>query len=100
MNLALLLSTIVMTSWQDVMDLFGEANDIFGGYLALIGLLVVLFFLMVVLMLRFTLPLVAIVMIPVIFWVSSRFALGDMLIILGIMVGIMFGIALLKWYRR
>jgi hypothetical protein len=94
-----------MVTWDEFISPMGEniTDDVLLGNTLLLGLIIFLFILMFILMLRFTIPLVSIIMIPLIFWISSTqagFGLGEMLIIVAIMVGIIFGIALVKWYRR
>jgi len=100
MNLQLLILTI-FTTWEDITNLFGQANEeVFHGYLPFIGLIIFLFILFIVLMLKFSIAVISVIMIPLIFWISFTFQLGDMIAIVGIMVAIMFGIALVKFYKR
>lgn len=100
-----LLAFIVMVTWDEFTRPIGEnlTQGVFHGNILILGLIIFLFILMFILMLRFTIPLVAIIMIPLIFYLSSAqagFGMGDLLLIVAIMVGIIFGIALVKWYRR
>jgi hypothetical protein len=91
-----------MVSWNNVSDYFGEfTGDIFGNHLILGGLIIFLFFIFLTLLLfGGNIALVSIPLLPLIFWLSTAFALGDLLILVAIMVGILFGFALIKWYRR
>jgi hypothetical protein len=90
----------LMVSWSDVQDFF--SGDLgFGGHVALMGLVIFLFFIFLCLILfGGMISVVAVPILPLIFWLASAFALTDLLIIIGIMVGILFGFALIKWYRR
>lgn len=92
----------LMVEWSDIGNYFSElGSGVFENHLALGGLVIFLFVLMLCLILFGGLmALVSIPMIPLIFWLSSAFALRDLLLLVAIMVGILFGFALIKWYRR
>jgi len=92
----------LMVEWNDIGSYFSSLGDgVFENHLVLGGLVIFLFVLMLSLILfGGLLALVSVPMIPLIFWLSSAFALRDLLILVAIMVGILFGFALIKWYRR
>jgi len=99
-----ILAFIVMVTWDEFFSPIGDnlTEGVMHGNVFFLGAIFFLFILMFILMLRFTVPLVAVIMIPVIFFLSSSAGFGftDLLLILAIVVGIIFGVALIKWYRK
>ena len=98
MNILLL----VMLGWNELIDPFVEnfSVDLFHENYLLIGGLVLLFFIMFILSLRFSSPLIAIIMIPILFWVNSWAGMQNLLVIAGVILGGIIGAALLKWYNK
>jgi hypothetical protein len=95
------LAFIFMITWDEFFSPMGEnLSGIFGDNGQFLGLIIFLFFLMFILMLRFTIPLVAIIFIPLIFFISEEYSLVDIRVLAGITFGIIFGIALVKWFKR
>jgi len=92
----------VMVGWNDFIEPFQEnfTQDLLGGNLPVAGVLCLLFFLMFVLSLRFSAPLMALIMIPLLIWVNSWAGMNDLLVVAGIMLGGIIGAALLKWYNK
>ena len=98
MNLMLL----IMISWNDLIQPFTEnfTFDLFHENYLLMGGLVILFFIMFILSLRFSSPLIAIIMIPILFWVNSWAGMENLLVVAGVILGGIIGAALLKWYNK
>jgi len=96
------LAYILMTAWSNLTDPFVEnfTQGVFQGNLPVAGVLVLLFFLMFILSLRFTAPLMAVIMIPVLFWINSWAGMKDLLVLAGVLLGGIIGAALLKWYNK
>lgn len=93
---------LVLTGWNELIDPFVEnfTGHIFEGNLPVLGLIVFLFFLMFILSLRFSAPLMSVIMIPILFWVNSWAGMKNMLVLAGILLGAVIGAALLKWYNK
>jgi len=92
----------LFVAWSDIGGYFSELMDgIFQNHLALGGLVIFLFVLMFgLILLRGLISLLVVPMIPLTFWLASKFALGDLLLLIAILVSILFGFALIKWFRR
>jgi len=92
----------VMVAWENVTQLFGNftnGSSILSNPLVL-GLIILLFFAMLILALRFTFVLLVVPMFLVIF-IASEMGLGvDIRVIVGIMLGVLVGLSILKWIRK
>lgn len=85
-------------NWSGILTPIGDMVDGLVGDPAIIGVIVFLFFFMFALVLYIPFEGVVVIMMPTLFAV---FAYIPMLrIIVGVMVGLLIGIALLKWVRR
>lgn len=93
---------LVLIGFNELIDPFVEnfTSGMFGGNFPVLGLIVFLFFMMFILALRFSVPLLAIIMIPILFWINSWAGMKNMLVIAGILLGVTIGGALLKWYNK
>lgn len=100
MNVYLL--NIVLIAWNELVDPFVEnfTSGIFEGNLPVLGMIVFLFFLMFILALRFSVPLLAVIMIPILFWINSWAGMKNMLVIAGILLGAVIAGSLLKLYNK
>jgi len=93
----LLLMSIV-ANWDGLMNPINDMlNGLFGNPL-LIGLVGLLFFLMIILTLKITFIAMTTIMFPLLFIVFM--SVPQLQIIIGIMVGILIGLGLVKWVRR
>jgi len=96
------LLNLVLIAFNELIDPFVEnfTNGIFEGNLPVLGLIIFLFFMMFILALRFSVPLLAIIMIPILFWINSWAGMKNMLVIAGILLGVILAAALLKLYNK
>ena len=88
----------IVMNWDGIMNPIGDMfNGIFGSPL-LVGLVGLLFFLMIALALKINFDSMVVVMIPVLFVVFGT--VPQLQIIVGIMMGVLIGLGLIKWFRR
>jgi hypothetical protein len=94
MNLPL----VVMIAWNELLDPIGESlADMIGNPL-LVGLVILLFFTMFALFLLIPFSALLVIEIPLCFVVFEW--IPQLRPVVGIMVGILIGMALIKWVRR
>lgn len=85
-------------NWSSLSAPFEDLATNLIGSPVLIGILVFLFFLLLMLVAKFDFETMVVVLVPVMFIVF--FWIEQLRIIIGILLGILIGIGLLKWYRR
>lgn len=87
-----------MIAWNELLDPIGEnLADMIGNPL-LIGLIILLFFSMFALFLLIPFSALIVIEIPLCFMVFEW--IPQLRPVIGIMVGILIGMALIKWVRR
>lgn len=98
MLLQTLLSFVLAVNWSSITQPFADMGTDLIGQPALIGLIILLFFMMFALVLYIPFEGVVCVMIPTLFLVFTFIA--PLRIVVAVLVGLMIGMALIKWVRR
>lgn len=92
------LAFVLAINWSNIAQPFADMGDDLIGMPSLIGLIILLFFLMFALVLYIPFEGVVAVMMPTLYLVFHF--ISPLRIVVAIMVGLMIGMALIKWVRR
>ena len=93
-----LVTFVLAVNWSSITQPFADMGTDLIGQPALIGLIVLLFFLMFALILYLPFEAVVCIMMPTLFLVFLY--IPPLKIVVAVMVGLMIGMALIKWVRR
>jgi len=93
-----LVTFVLAVNWSSITQPFADMGTDLIGQPALMGLIILLFFLMFALILYLPMEAVVCIMMPTLYLVFTF--IPPLKIVVAVMVGLMIGMALIKWVRR